>query len=223
MSSLVVLNVLYKSGLLSQTGAQPTQARATRLLIATNSTAMFRLILHLVSFLVYLLGLPSPVCGDGWYLDATCDGKCSILHLIQKPTALAHREFLTSSMKQAFVMAQAATEAIGSPLIDGRAGWTFPGPETRDMSARIFGTFETQSSVTSKKEVIGQDGKVTDQDDEVNKFLVIRGMCRLFHLRTTLIRYTDTFSWLFAKYRNVGDEPKAIPPDMTGRDDSTRS
>jgi hypothetical protein len=122
-------------------------------------------------------------------------------------------------MKQAFVMAQAATEAIGSPLIDGRAGWTFPGPETRDMSARIFGTFEYQSSVTSKKEVIGQDGKVTDQDDEVNKFLVIRGMCRLFHLRTTLIRYTDTFSWLLAKYRNVGDEPKEIPPDMTGRDD----
>ena len=44
-------------------------------------------------------------------------------------------------MRQAFINAEGALEASGDFPKAGRSGvWEFPGPESRDMSAKIFGT-----------------------------------------------------------------------------------
>ncbi|CAG5141522.1 uncharacterized protein ALTATR162_LOCUS960 [Alternaria atra] len=107
----------------------------------------------------------------------------------------AHKEFIKDSMRQAFYMAEASFEAVGSPPASGGDAWTFPGAETRDMSARIFGVFGAPSAE------IPIPG--TKQMETVNKYQVVR----------------DTLGWLLAKYRNDDDEPRAIPPDLTGRND----
>lgn len=70
-------------------------------------------------------------------------------------------------MKQAFLMAESALVAIGTPPAQpgGAVEWVFPEKETRDMAARIFGTaFE-----------VSLERKDSFQITTTNKFSVVRG------------------------------------------------
>lgn len=78
----------------------------------------------------------------------------------------AYRDVIKSGMRQAFIMAEAAVDAVGRPpSSDGDVKWIFPEEETQDMSARIFGTdFDVEF-----------DDKVNRGLSPVNKYSVVRG------------------------------------------------
>jgi hypothetical protein len=82
-------------------------------------------------------------------------------------TASAHKELLKSGMRQAFGMADAALEAIGTlPDNNANAKWKFPDSESRDMAARIFGLdFDVEAPYQYNNPEL----------TPVNKYEVIRG------------------------------------------------
>lgn len=71
-------------------------------------------------------------------------------------------------MRQAFILADAALDAIGTPPPTGSPTgrrWGFPEQETRDMSARIFGTnFD-----------VGFESEIDESRTTINKFNIVKG------------------------------------------------
>jgi hypothetical protein len=95
-------------------------------------------------------------------------------------TTSAYKELLKTGMRQAFEMADAALEAIGTlPDNNANANWKFPDSESRDMAARIFGLdFDVEASYQIN------DPELT----KVNKYEVIRGTASTFMFCTLNLR-----------------------------------
>ena len=82
-------------------------------------------------------------------------------------TNKAKRDLFKKGMKQAFLMAESALAAIGTPPAQpgGAVEWVFPEKETKDMAARVFGTaFE-----------VSFERRDTFQVTTTKKFSVVRG------------------------------------------------
>ena len=91
---------------------------------------------------------------------------------------LVHKDLIKSGMKQAFGMAEAALEAIGSPPNNNaNAKWRFPEAESRDMAARIFGV---EFDVTADFEYMNPETQT------VNKYDIIRGTTSSVTLRALI-------------------------------------
>jgi hypothetical protein len=83
-------------------------------------------------------------------------------------TTSEHKPLVKSGMKQAFGMAEAALEAIGTlPDNNANAQWKFPDSESRHMAARIFGLdFDVEAPYEYNH---------PQELTKVNKYEVIRG------------------------------------------------
>ncbi|OAL03666.1 hypothetical protein IQ06DRAFT_110292 [Phaeosphaeriaceae sp. SRC1lsM3a] len=67
--------------------------------------------LVIASLLIWGFAFASVVQGKGWYLDTSCDSK---------------REIVKSGIRQAFILAEAALDVVGSsPGNDANANWVF--------------------------------------------------------------------------------------------------